>query len=87
MIPIISLLLILTIGNVLTVGFEQILLQQPSVGSDAAEVIDTFVYFRGIAGGDWGLASAAGLIKGVIGTILVVAANTVAKRLGTGGIF
>ena len=87
LIPIISLLLILTIGNVLTVGFEQILLQQPSVGSDAAEVIDTFVYFRGIAGGDWGLASAASLFKGVIGTILVVAANKFAKRLGTGGVF
>ena len=87
LVPVISLLLILTVGNVLTVGFEQLLLQQPAVGSDAAQVLDTFVYYRGIAGGDWGLSAAAGLLKGVIATVLVVAANKVAKRLGTGGIF
>ncbi|MGP9501357.1 ABC transporter permease [Specibacter sp. AOP5-B1-6] len=87
LVPIIALLLILTMGNVLTVGFEQILLQQPAIGTDAAEVIDTFVYFRGIAGGNWGIASAAGLFKGVIGTVMVIAANKFAKKLGTGGIF
>lgn len=87
LVPVISLLLILTVGNVLTVGFEQLLLQQPAVGSDAAQVLDTFVYFRGIAGGDWGLSAAAGLLKGIIATVLVVASNRVAKRLGTGGIF
>lgn len=87
LVPVISLLLILQIGNVLTVGFEQILLQQPSVGSNSAEVIDTFVYFRGIAGGDWGIAAAASLAKGVIGTALVLGANRFAKRIGTGGIF
>ncbi|TYB56977.1 sugar ABC transporter permease [Nonomuraea sp. PA05] len=86
-VPVTSLLLVLTVGNVLTVGFEQLLLQQPIVGAEAAQVIDTFVYFRGIAGGDWGLSAAAGLVKGVIGTVLVLLANRVAKRLGTGGIF
>jgi putative aldouronate transport system permease protein len=87
LVPVISLLLILTVGNVLTVGFEQLLLQQPAVGANAAQVIDTFVYFRGVAGGDWGLSAAAGLIKGVIATVLVIGANKLAKRLGTGGIF
>lgn len=87
LVPVISLLLILTVGNVLTVGFEQLLLQQPAVGANAAQVLDTFVYFRGVAGGDWGLSAAAGLLKGVIATILVIFANRIAKRLGTGGIF
>lgn len=87
LVPVISLLLILTVGNVLTVGFEQLLLQQPAVGANAAQVLDTFVYFRGIAGGDWGLSAAAGLLKGVIATVLVVFANRIAKRLGTGGIY
>ncbi|WP_159618353.1 ABC transporter permease [Ruania rhizosphaerae] len=87
MLPVISLLLVLTVGNVLTVGFEQLLLQQPIVGRDAAQVIDTFVYFRGVIGGDWGLASAAGLVKGVLGTALVLAANRLAKRMGTGGVY
>ncbi|ATG52986.1 polysaccharide ABC transporter ATP-binding protein [Brachybacterium vulturis] len=86
MMPVISMLLILNVGTALTVGFEQMLLQQPAVGADAAQVLDTFVYFRGIAGGDWGVATAAGLIKGVIATILVLGANKIAKLLGGEGV-
>jgi putative aldouronate transport system permease protein len=86
MMPVISILLILTVGNTLTVGFEQLLLQQPAVGAAAAQVLDTFVYFRGIAGGDWGVSTAAGLLKGVIATILVLGANWLAKRMGGEGV-
>ena len=84
---IIVLLLILRLGSVLSVGFEQLLLQQPIVGADAAQTLDTFVYFRGVNGGDWGLATAAGLVKGLIGTILVLGSNKVAKAMGGEGIF
>jgi putative aldouronate transport system permease protein len=84
---VIVLLLILRLGSVLTVGFEQLLLQQQAVGSNAAEVLDTYAYFRGVVGGQWGMAAAAGLIKGVIGTALVIGANKTAKRLGHGGLF
>jgi putative aldouronate transport system permease protein len=84
--PVIMLLLILRLGQVLTVGFEQLLLQQAAVGKDAAQVLDTFTYFRGVIGGDWGLATAAGLFKGVVGTIMVIGANKLAKRLGGQGI-
>lgn len=87
LVPVATLLLILNIGSMLTVGFEQLLLQQPMVGADAAQVLDTFVYFRGVLGGQWGIATAAGLLKGIIGTILVLAANKFAKRLGGEGIF
>lgn len=87
LVPVATLLLILNIGSILTVGFEQLLLQQPMVGAEAAEVLDTFVYFRGVMGGQWGVATAAGLLKGVIGTVLVLAANRFAKRLGGEGIF
>lgn len=86
LVPVIVLLLILRLGDVLSVGFEQILLQQPSVGADAAQVLDTFIYFRGVRGGDWGIGAAAGLIKGVVGTLLIVVANRLAKRAGTEGI-
>lgn len=84
---IVFLLLILRLGNTLTVGFEQILLQRENVGLAASEVLDTFVYFQGIVGGDWGLSAAVGLLKGIIGTILVVTANRVAKRFGEEGLF
>jgi putative aldouronate transport system permease protein len=84
---VIVLLLILRLGSVLTVGFEQIILQQNAVGADVAQVLDTFVYYRGVLGGDWGLATAAGLVKGLVGTILVLGANWLAKRLGGEGAF
>ena len=52
---VIFLLLILRLGRILDTGFEQIFLQRGAVGARAAEVLDTFTYFRGIQGGDWGL--------------------------------
>ena len=84
---VIVLLFILRLGAVLSVGFEQLLLQQRAVGAEAAEVLDTFGYFQGVVGGQWGLATAAGLVKGVVGTILVISANRIAKRMGHGGLF
>jgi putative aldouronate transport system permease protein len=81
------LLLILNLGNILTTGFEQILLQQPAVGAPAGQVLDTFVYFEGILGGNWGLSTAVGLFKGVVGTILIISANKAAHLLGEQGVF
>ena len=85
--PIIILLLILRLGDSLSVGFEQIILQQPAVGNGASEVLDTYVYNNGILGGAWGVAAAVGLVKGVIGLCLVLAANKIAHRLGEEGIY
>ncbi len=85
--PIIALLLILKLGDILSTGFEQMYLQRASVGPQAAEVLDTFVYFTGVANGDWGYAAAAGLFKGVIGAVLIFVANRVAHRLGETGIY
>jgi putative aldouronate transport system permease protein len=85
--PVLVLLLILRLGDILSVGFEQMLLQRDAVGPQAAEVIDTFVYFQGIVGGDYGFAAAAGLFKGVVGALLVYAANKAAHRLGEQGVY
>jgi putative aldouronate transport system permease protein len=85
--PIIVLLFILKLGDILTVGFEQIFLQRNSVGPETAEVIDTFVYFTGVIGGNWGYATAVGLLKGVLVAALVFAANRVAHRLGEQGLY
>ncbi|MFF3656823.1 ABC transporter permease [Streptomyces olivochromogenes] len=84
---VIVLLLIMRLGDILSVGFEQMLLQRDAVGPQAAEIIDTFVYYQGIVGGDYGFAAAAGLFKGVVGALLVYAANQVAHRLGEQGVY
>ncbi|MFI5805227.1 ABC transporter permease [Streptomyces sp. NPDC051561] len=85
--PVIILLLILNLGQILSVGFEQILLQRDAVGPGAGEVLDTYVYYHGIKDNNWGVAAAVGLVKAVIGTALVLGANTFAHRLGHEGIY
>jgi putative aldouronate transport system permease protein len=84
---VIVLLLILNLGNLLSVGFEQVLLQRDAVGPDAGEVLDTYVYYHGIQDNDWGVAAAVGLVKAVVGTVLVVGANKFAHRLGHEGVY
>lgn len=83
----IVLLLILRLGNALTVGFEQIILQQSAVGRTASEVIDTYVYNNGILQGAWGVSAAVGLVKGAVGLLLVLGANTLAHRIGEEGLY
>lgn len=84
--PIIVLLLILRLGTTLSVGFEQIILQQDAVGPRAGQVLDTFVYYHGIIDGDWGMSAAVGLVKGLVGFALVVGANWLAHRAGEQGV-
>ncbi|TDE11184.1 ABC transporter permease [Jiangella asiatica] len=84
---VIVLLLILKLGDVLTVGFEQIILQQRAVGTQASEVLDTYVYTEGIVGGNWGTSAAVGLVKGLVGLVLVLGANKVAHLFGERGVY
>ncbi|HEY8942896.1 MAG TPA: ABC transporter permease subunit, partial [Polyangiaceae bacterium] len=85
--PVVVLLLILRLGDALSVGFEQFLLQREAVGRNAAEVLDTFVYFQAIVPQQWGVGAAAGLFKAVVGLVLIVAANKLAHRFGEQGVY
>ena len=83
----IILLLILRLGDSLTVGFEQIILQQNLVGRPASEVLDTYVYNNGVLAGQWGVSAAVGLVKGLVGVALVIGANKVAHIFGEAGVY
>jgi putative aldouronate transport system permease protein len=85
--PVILLLLILRLGDALSVGFEQLILQRAAVGSGVSEVIDTYVYFQGVVNGDWSFAAAAGLVKGVVSLGLVLGANKLAHAFGEDGVY
>jgi len=84
---VVILLFILQLGTSLTVGFEQILLQQNAVGLEKSEVLDTYVYNRGVIGGHWGMATAVGLVKSVVGVALVLGANKLAHLFGEAGVY
>ncbi|MFB7934683.1 ABC transporter permease [Streptomyces sp. NPDC056039] len=85
--PVIALLLVLRVGDALTVGFEQILLQRDAVGPGASEVLDTYVWWNGVRNQDFSYAAAAGLVKGLVSVALVLAANKVAHFMGEQGVY
>lgn len=85
--PVIVLLLILRMGDALNVGFEQYLLQREAVGRQAAEVLDTYVYYQAIVPQQWGVGAAAGLFKAVVGLVLILSANKLAHRFGEQGVY
>jgi putative aldouronate transport system permease protein len=84
---VIVILLILRLGHVLDSGFEQIFLMLNPFNMNVGNVLDTYVYFKGIQQADYSFASAVGVFKGVVGLILVVGANRLAKRFGEEGIY
>lgn len=84
---VIVILLILRLGSVLDTGFEQIFLMLNAFTMDVGNVLDTYVYFRGIQQGDYSFATAVGLFKGLVGLVLVVGANRLAKRWGHEGLY
>lgn len=83
----IIILLILRLGSVLDVGFEQIFLMLNPFNRPSGEVLDTYVFYKGIEQSDYSFATAVGLLKGVVGLILVGAANKLAKRMGEEGVY
>jgi putative aldouronate transport system permease protein len=85
--PVVVLMLVLRLGNALTVGFEQMLIQRDMVGRDAAEVLDTFAYYYGVVNNNFSYGAAAGLFKGVLSLILILAANRLAHAFGEDGLY
>lgn len=83
----IVILLILRMGNVLENGFEQIYLLLNPLNREVAEVFDTYVYMMGITQGAFSYSTAVGLFKAVVGVILVVGSNYLAKRFGQSGLY
>ncbi|MFC3772470.1 ABC transporter permease [Paenibacillus sp. GCM10012303] len=83
----IVILLILRLGTVLDNGFEQIFLMLNPYVQEVGNVLDTYVYYKGILQSDFSFATAVGLFKSVVGLVLVVAANKLAKKFGEEGIY
>ncbi len=79
-------MLILQLGKVMETGFDQILLMQNSMNRNVSDVIDTYVYTMGMTNGQLSYATAVGLFKSVVGLILVVISDRVAKKVGDEGI-
>lgn len=80
-IPVIVTMLILSSGNILTVGFEKSYLMQNSMNLQVSEVISTFVYKRGLLFGDFSYATTVGLCESLVNFIILVTVNTISSKL------
>jgi putative aldouronate transport system permease protein len=79
--PIIMILLILQLGDILSVGAESIILLYNPVTYKTADVLSTFVYRRGLVSGDFSFAAAVDLFNSAVGIVLVFTANKISKKL------
>ncbi|NOU66962.1 ABC transporter permease subunit [Paenibacillus sp. LMG 31461] len=80
-------LFILRLGQVMDVGFEQILLLQNSLNLQVSDVFDTFVFRKGVQQGEFSFTTAVGLFKSVVGLILVLSFNWIARKFGEEGVY
>ena len=78
--PAIVIMLITRIGSLLNIGYEKVLLLYNANTYMTADVVSTFAQRNGIAGSLKGLASAAEMMNNVIGMLLVIGANTIARK-------
>ena len=87
--PVMVTLFILNMGQVLNVGFEKTYLMQNQLNLATSEVISTYVYKTGLAGGvaNFSYASAIGLFNSIIGLVLLVSANWTSQRLTEKSLF
>ncbi len=82
---IISIQLILAVGNILTVSFDQIFILINDLTLDVGETIDYFIYRVGLgSSNNFSLATASGMLKSVIGLVLVLITNAVCRKLTDG---
>lgn len=86
-IPTIATLFILNVGLFLNAGFDQVFNLSNDAIRDKIDIIDTYVYRIGLQSGQFSLATAAGLFKGVVGTIMIVAAHNFSKKLTGKGVW
>lgn len=80
-VPTIIVLLILRIGQMMTVGYEKIILLYNSGIYETADVISTFVYRKGLLEFNWSYATAVGLFNSLINLGLLLMANAISRRV------
>lgn len=85
--PTIMLLWIMSVGNILSAGFEQHLIIGNSVTQRYWDVIDTYAYRYGVQNGYYSLGTAVSLMKSIVGFILVLITNSIARKTSDVALF
>ncbi|UVI30620.1 ABC transporter permease [Paenibacillus spongiae] len=81
LVPITIIMLILSLGSVMGVGFEKIYLMQNPLNASSSEVISTYVYKVGLVGANFSFSAAVGLFNSMINLVLLLSVNFIARRV------
>jgi putative aldouronate transport system permease protein len=79
--PTAAILLILSIGQMMSIGFDKVYLMQNSINLPVSEVISTYIYKKGILDTDYSFSSAVGLFNNVINFTLLIMVNKISRKL------
>ncbi|WP_373291212.1 ABC transporter permease [Paenibacillus marchantiophytorum] len=85
--PTAVIILILSVGNIMAVGFEKMYLLQNPLNLATSEIISTYVYKMGLLNANYSFATAVGLFNSVINLILLVVVNGIAKRTSSNSLW
>lgn len=83
----IIMMLILRVGGIMNTGYEQIFLMRNDLNLAKAEVFDTYIFTKGIKSGQYSFTAAAGMFKSVVGMVLVLLSDRIAKLFGESGLY
>ena len=75
---------IMSVGNIMSVGFEKAYALQTDLNLNTSEIISTYVYKKGLLDGDYGFSTAVGLFNTVINVVLLVSMNALVKKMNEG---
>jgi len=87
MLPIIVLMATLSLGNVLNAGFDQIFNLYGPVVYESGDILDTLIYRMGLIEAQFGVATAIGLMKSLVSTVLISISYFMAYRIANYRIF
>jgi putative aldouronate transport system permease protein len=81
LLPTVSVMFLMNLGRIMTVGYEKVLLLYNGSTYETADIISTYVYRRGILQADFSYSTAIGLFQAVISVILIVVSNQVSRKM------
>ncbi len=81
LLPTIVIMLIMSCGNLLSVGYEKIYLLQNSLNADTSEVISTYVYKTGLVNAQYSFSTAVGLFNSVANLVMLIIVNMVSRKI------
>lgn len=85
--PTAMIILILSVGNIMAIGFEKVYLLQNPLNLGQSEIIATYVYKTGLLNADFAQATAIGLFNSIINLVLLLIVNWIGRRITGSGLW